>query len=249
MIVEASPRLSAAIGGQGSWRPNIRATPAAGSFEGVLGFSGTSANKAQGDAAAEANAAPSAANGWRERTDGSNNGIVPSAGGGPTSTWGKGRWRAAALEREATDRDAPEKVSYFFSRLSSTLALINVAQSQRPALAALIKEDAAENPQHSESMVVIPPGTPVEQRDQQAGFEDSPAQVGTGQSASSPAAPSGGVDPRSIKWFYTDPSGQQQGEYFPAIFALASAKDSQALRSRSFRSNQHADVVCCELLH
>ncbi|KAJ9124188.1 hypothetical protein QFC22_000985 [Naganishia vaughanmartiniae] len=190
--VEASPRLSAAIGGQGSWRPNIRSTPAAGSFEGVLGFSGTSTNKPQGDiAAAEANAAPSAANGWRDRTDGSSNGIVPSAGGGPASTWGKGRWRAAALEREATDRDTPEK---------------------RPALAALIKEDAAGNPQHSESMVVMPPGTPVEQRDQQAGFADSPAQAGTGQSASSPATPSGG-DPRSIKWFYTDPSGQQQGPF------------------------------------
>ncbi|KAJ9106225.1 hypothetical protein QFC21_001369 [Naganishia friedmannii] len=189
--VEASPRLSAAIGGQGSWRPNIRMTPATGSFEGVLGFSGTSANKPQGDiAAAEANAAP-AANTWRERTDKGNSSIVPSAGGGPTSTWGKGRWRAAALEREATDRDAPEK---------------------RPALAALIKEDAAENPQHSESMVVIPPGTPVEQRDQQAGFENSPAQGSIGQSALSSASPAG-IDPRSVKWFYTDPSGQQQGPF------------------------------------
>ncbi|KAJ9105142.1 hypothetical protein QFC19_003600 [Naganishia cerealis] len=189
--VDASPRPpAAAIGGQGSWRPNIRSTPSAGSFEGVLGFSGTTVNKPQGEATTEGTTAPSAANGWRDRNDGSNNGAVPSPSGGPS--WGKGRWRAAALEREATDRDTSEK---------------------RPALAALVKGNSAENPQPSESTVVIPPATPVEQRDQQVSYEDISAQAGTAPSVPAPAAPSGEADPRSIKWFYTDPSGQQQGPF------------------------------------
>lgn len=186
---DTTPRTPGAIGGQASWRPNIRSTPLSGSFEGVLGFSGTAVNKPAADTAADANAASGQVNTWRDRNDGNAaGGIVPSTGGG--SGWGKGRWRAAAQEREAADRETTEK---------------------RPALAALIKENSADDPQPSISTTVIPPGTPIEQRNQQIGGQDSAAQSPM-PSVPAPPPSSFDIDPRNVSWFYTDPSGQQQGK-------------------------------------
>lgn len=110
-IIEASPRAPAAIGGQNSWRANTRSAPSSGTFEGVLGFSGTAINKASAENAPDAATASPAASHWRERNDSGNaaSGILPSTGGG--SGWGKGRWRAAAQEREAADRETVDRVS------------------------------------------------------------------------------------------------------------------------------------------
>ena len=104
--IEASPRVPAAIGGQNSWRANPRSAPSSGTFEGVLGFSGTAINKPSAENVVDGAAASPAVTQWRERND---SGILPSTGGGPG--WGKGRWRAAAQEREAADREAGDRVS------------------------------------------------------------------------------------------------------------------------------------------
>lgn len=105
---EASPRIPAAIGGQTSWRANNRSATSSGTFEGVLGFSGTAVNKPPAEAVADGSTPASQ---WRDRNDSGTggNGIQPSTGGG--SGWGKGRWRAAAQEREAADRETVDRVS------------------------------------------------------------------------------------------------------------------------------------------
>jgi hypothetical protein len=124
--------------------------------------------------------------------------------------------------------------------------------TQRPNLAPLGDRD--EDPKPTESTAVIPPATPVDERDHQldehnsanveqfvSSVVDEPHERQIEQ-VSQPAE----ADPETIEWFYRDPSGLEQGKLSCRL--QCSPSDADSFSARSIQGQANAGMVLCQLL-